>query len=110
MLKLVVAYVDPDRFEAIRRDLTEGGVSHLAAIAVGSVTPDPFTATPYRGSAHTPHLPEKTRLEFVVRDEQLDVVKEAIFRHAGDRTFVFILTVDEALPERAANPVVGDLA
>src|SRR5262249_26879222 len=46
MLKLVVAYVDPDRFEAIRRDLTEGGVSHLAAIAVGSVTPDPFTATP----------------------------------------------------------------
>ena len=109
MLKVVVAYVDPERFEAIRHDLSEVGVSHMAAMAVGSVTPDPFTRMVYRGSAYTPHLSEKTRLEFVVHDEHLEAVKEAVFRHAGDQTFLFVLSVHEALPDRAANPVGDDL-
>ena len=107
MLKVVVTYIDSEKFDAVRRDLFDSGISHLAAIAAGSGTPDPFTALPYRGSAHTLALTEKTRLEFVVRAERLESVKEAIFRNAGPKAFMFITKVDEALPEGAANPVGG---
>jgi len=63
MLKVVVAYIESNKFDAVRRDLAESGISHMAAIAAGSVTPDPFAAMPYRGSPHTMQLSEKTRPE-----------------------------------------------
>jgi nitrogen regulatory protein PII len=110
MLKVVVTYIDSDKFDAVRRDLADSGISHMAAIAAGSATPDPFTALAYRGSAHMLTLTEKTRLEFVVRAEHLETVKEAIFRHAGPKTFMFVITVDEALPEGSANPIAGGAA
>jgi len=105
MLKVVVAYIDSVKFDAVRHDLAETGVSHLAVIAAGSATPDPFATLPYRGSPHTSGLTEKLRLEFVVHADELEIVKEAIFRHAGEKTFMFFITVDEALPEDAVNPL-----
>jgi nitrogen regulatory protein PII len=105
MLKLVVTYIDSDKFDAVRNDLAGIGISHLAAITVGSATPETFTTMPYRGSAHTLQLTEKTRLEFVVHGDHLESVKEAIFRHSGPKTFVFTIAVDEALPDGAANVV-----
>lgn len=105
MLKLVVAYIDSEKVEVVRHELAAGGVTHLAAIAVGSATPDPFAALPYRGSPHMPNLTEKTRLEFVVHAEHLEEAQAAILRQAGEKTFVFSLTVDQALPEAAVNPL-----
>jgi nitrogen regulatory protein PII len=108
MLKVVVAYIDSEKFEAVRRDLAESGITHLAAIAAGSVTPDPFAALPYRGSPHTLALTQKTRLEFVIHEEHLEAAKTAIFRSAGEKTFMFSLAVDQALPENAANPLIDE--
>lgn len=108
MLKLVVAYIDSEKFVAVRRDLKSHEITHLAAIAVGSATPEEFDPLPYRGSAHLPNLTEKTRIEFVVRAEHLEAAKEAIFLNAGEKTFVFSLAVDEAHPETAVNPVASE--
>lgn len=108
MLKVVVAYIDSERIDAVRADLAEIGVTHLAVIAVGSVTPDPFARLPYRGSPHTLNLTEKMRLEFVVYAEHLEAAEAAIFRHAGEKTFMFSLGVDYALPEGAANPIEAE--
>ena len=105
MLKVVVAYIDSEKFEAVRLDLTKSGVTHLAVMAVGSATPEPFAVLPYRGSPHTLNLTQKTRLEFVVHAEHLDSAEAAIFRNAGEKTFMFSLAVEHALPERAANPL-----
>ena len=110
MLKVVVAYIDSAKMDAVRRDLADAGVSHMAAIAAGSATPEQFAATTYRGSSHTANLPEKLRLEFVVDFERIDRVKEAIFRQAGAKTFMFTLTVDEVLPDGAANPIAPSVA
>jgi nitrogen regulatory protein PII len=110
MLKVVVAYIDSVKFEAVRHDLAEAGISHLAVIAAGSSTPDPFATLPYRGSPHTSGLTEKLRLEFVVEAEQLDAVTAAIFHHAGPKTFTFSMTVDHASPEGAANTLKTELA
>jgi nitrogen regulatory protein PII len=105
MLKVVVTYIDSEKFDAVRQDLGESGITHLAAITAGSATPEPFAPAPYRGSPYTITLTEKTRLEFVVHADHLAAAREAIFRHSGPKTFMFVLPVEEALPEGASNPV-----
>ena len=105
MLKVVVAYIDASKFEIVRQDLVEIGVTHLAAIAAGSATPEPFAESPYRGSPHMSNLTTKARLEFVVHSDHLEAVKAAIFRHAGEKTFMFWLAVEHAMPVDAANPL-----
>jgi hypothetical protein len=106
MLKAVVAYVDADMFEAVRRDLAAQGVTYLSAVAAGSATPEPFAAMHYRGSAQMVQLAEKVRVEFVVRASHLPQVKECIFGRPGRKCFMFVVDVEEALPEGSANPVL----
>jgi nitrogen regulatory protein PII len=110
MLKVVVAYIDSVKFEAVRHDLEGIGISHLAVIAAGSATPDPFATLPYRGSPHTSGLTEKLRLEFVVPAEQVESVRDAIFLHAGEKVFMFWMTADQAFPEGAVNAPTTELA
>jgi nitrogen regulatory protein PII len=99
MLKVVVAYVDSDMFEPIRRDLAGEGIASLSAIAAGGASEDRFVAPNYQGSAHAQHLAEKLRLECVVGASHLQAVKDAIFRHVGRRSFLFVMSVEEAAPE-----------
>lgn len=105
MLKVVVAYIDPEMFEPIRRDLAADGILSISAIAAGGASQDRFVAPSYTGSAHTEHLAEKLRLECVVGASHLSIVKDAIFRHEGRRSFLFVMSVEEAAP---ADSVVPD--
>jgi nitrogen regulatory protein PII len=105
MLKLVVAYIDPDTFEPIRQDLAAHGITSISAIAAGGASEDRFAAPHYTGSAHTQHLAEKLRLECVVGASHLQSVKDTIFSHEGRRTFLFVMSVEEASPE---DSVVAD--
>jgi nitrogen regulatory protein PII len=99
MLKVVVAYIDSDMFEPIRQDLAALGIGSISAIAAGGASGERFVAPHYRGSAHTQHLAEKLRLECVVGAAHLQSVKDTIFRHEGRRTFLFVMSVEEASPE-----------
>jgi nitrogen regulatory protein PII len=101
MMKVVVAYVDTDRFEAIRKDLVACGITHASAIAAGGVTENSgheFVAPHYKGSNQTKYLGEKIRVEIVVGASHVEDAKRVIFDHVGKRSFLYVMTVDEAMP------------
>ena len=106
MLKVVVAYIDSDMFEPIRRDLAAHGITSISAIAAGGASEDSFVAPHYRGSAQTQHLAEKLRLECVVGASHVQRVKDTVFSHVSRRTFLFVMSVEEASPDDsvAADP------
>jgi nitrogen regulatory protein PII len=101
MMKVVVAYVDTDRFEVIRKDLVACGITHASAIAAGGVTEHSgheFVAPHYTGSNQTKYLGEKIRLEVVVGASHVEDVKRIVFEHVGKRSFLYVMAVEEALP------------
>ena len=98
MLKVVVAYVDSDKFEPIRRDLASHGIVSISAIAAGGASPDQFVAPHYRGSPQTLNLAEKIRIECVVGASHVQSVKDTIVEHEGKRSFLFVMGVEEAFP------------
>jgi nitrogen regulatory protein PII len=105
MLKVVVAYIDANMFEPIRRDLAAYGIASISAIAAGGASGERFVSPHYAGTPHTQHLAEKLRLECVVGASHLQVVKDTIFRHEGRRSFLFVQSVEEAMP---ADSVLAD--
>lgn len=100
MIKVVIAYIDSDKFEPIRQDLAAYGITHASAIAAGGASEDRFVAPHYRGSPQTLNLAEKIRIECVVGASHVQPVKEMIFKHEGRRSFMFVMNVEEALPEK----------
>jgi nitrogen regulatory protein PII len=98
VIKVVIAYIDSNKFEAIQRELTEYGITHTSAIAAGGASRDRFVAPNYRGSPHTQNLAEKIRLECVIGAAHVQQVTETIFKHEGKRSFVFVMNVEEAIP------------
>jgi nitrogen regulatory protein PII len=99
MLKVVVAYIDSGMFEPIRNDLADCGITTTSAIAAGGAGSERFAAPHYKGSPYTQHLVEKLRLECVVGARHVQTVTEAVFRHVGKKTFLFVMDVELAMPE-----------
>ena len=65
-MTMVVAYVDPERFEAIREDRLEQGFGTLSLLsATGSVPGATLSAT-YRGTTVEGHSRPKARVECIV--------------------------------------------
>ena len=99
MFKLVIAYVDPDVFEAIRQDLIGEGVVAISASSAGGPTPDQFVARSFRGTSQTYHLAEKIRIECVVGASHADAVQQTILAHPARRpTFTFVMDVSGVTP------------
>jgi nitrogen regulatory protein PII len=99
VIKVVIAYIDSDKFETIRRELADYGITYISAIAAGGASEDSFVAPNYHGSPQTLHLAEKIRLECVVGATHVKAVTEMIFKHEAKRSFVFVMNVEEAIPE-----------
>lgn len=97
-MKMVVAYVDPDRFEGIREALLELGFPSLSAgSASGTVAEATVTAT-YRGASVEQHSRPKARLECVVGSEHASTVVDTMIQDGGERAFVFVVPVESAYP------------
>jgi nitrogen regulatory protein P-II 1 len=97
-MKMVVAYVDPARFEGIREALLELGFPSISAgSASGTMAEATVTAT-YRGATVEQHSRQKARLECVVGDEHASTVVETVLAEGGERTFVYVLDVESAYP------------
>jgi nitrogen regulatory protein PII len=109
VIKVVIAYIDADQFPHIRKDLALMGITSMSAIAAGGASTDSFVAPHYRGTPHTDDLAEKIRMECVVGTSHVHAVKEAILRHEGRRTFLFVMNVEEATPEETVRLDAGEV-
>ena len=106
-MKMVVAYVDPDRFDEIREDLLELGFLSISVLNASGSTPEPTVTGSYRGAKLERHLRPKARIELVVADDASATVVEAILSVGGERTFVTVTAVEEAYPEELVKSVAG---
>ncbi len=104
-MKMVVAYVDPERFEEIREELLSLGFLSISVLSANGSTPESTVIGSYRGAKLERHLRPKTRIEAVVADEACSTVVEAVIRTGGERTFVTVMAVEEAHPEDLVKSV-----
>jgi nitrogen regulatory protein PII len=104
-MKMVVAYVDPERFEEIREDLLELGFVSISVMNANGSTPEATMTGSYRGAKLERHLRPKARIEAVVADDASSTVVDAIVKAGGERTFVTVLAVEEAHPEELVKSV-----
>src|ERR687897_992949 len=97
-MKMVVAYVDPDRFEEIREDLLELGFVSISVLNASGSTPEATMTGSYRGAKLERHLRPKARIEAVVADDAVATVVETVVRIGGEHTFVVAPPVGEPHP------------
>jgi nitrogen regulatory protein PII len=97
-MKMVVAYVDPERFDGIREALLGLGFPSLSALSAAGTVPEAMVTATYRGAAIERHSRPKARLECVVGAEHASTVVETVLKDGGERTFVFVVAVESAYP------------
>jgi nitrogen regulatory protein PII len=97
-MKMVVAYVEPERFDQIREDLLELGIGSLSVLSANGSVPEATMTGSYRGATMERHLRPKARLECIVGDEYAQAVIETVLKDGAERTFAFVLPVEEAHP------------
>jgi len=97
-MKMVVAYVDPDRFDSIREALLNLGFPSLSALSAAGTAPEATLTTTYRGATTEQHSRPKSRLECVVGDDHTSTVVETVLAEGDDRAFVFVVPVESAYP------------
>ena len=97
-MKMVVAYIDRDRFEPIRADLLELGFVSLSVVEANGSFPIAAVVGTYRGADIERHVRPKYRLECVVGDDEVPVVTDTVLKHAGERVLVLVLAVEDAYP------------
>jgi nitrogen regulatory protein P-II 2 len=98
-MKMVVAYVDPERFEAIREALLGLGFPSLSALSAAGTVPEAIVSATYRGASVERHSRPKARLECIVGADHASTVVETVLQEGGERTFVFVVAVESAYPE-----------
>ena len=106
-MKMVVAYIRHEAFEPIRMELLDAGFPSLTVTEVKGSGRQKAITEHYRGSELAVHLRPKLKLEIVVEERDLGVIKEAILRHArtgsvGDGK-LFVLPVEDAVRIRTGE-------
>lgn len=113
-MKLIIAYVKPERLTDVKKALYEAEVFNMSVTnIVGSGRQKGFSET-YRGVALEVNLLKKVRLEIGVNEEFVERAKEAILKGArtgniGDGV-IFVLPVEEAIRIRTGEegpPAMG---
>jgi len=106
-MKKIEAYIRHEAFEPIRQALLDAGLPSLAITEVKGSGRQKGITEQYRGSALTIHLRPKLKLEIVVEDKDVGVIKETILKHGrtgqvGDGK-IFIIPVEEAIRIRTGE-------
>jgi nitrogen regulatory protein PII len=109
-MKLIVAIVQPARFEVVKDLLTRSGVKGLTVTDAHGVGRQRGRTEIYRGQEYTVNLITKVKLEIAVDDDDADRVIETIVRGArsGDEGKIgdgkiFVLPLDEAVRIRTGE-------
>jgi nitrogen regulatory protein PII len=106
-MKMIVAYIRHEAFEPIRQDLLDAGFPSLSITEVKGSGRQKAITEHYRGSELAVHLRPKLKLECVVEDRDVGLIKETVLRHArtgsvGDGK-LFVLPVEEAIRLRTGE-------
>ncbi len=106
-MKMVVAYIRHEAFEAIRQDLLDAGFPSLSISEVKGSGRQKGLTEHYRGSEIAIHLRPKLKLECVVEEEAVGLVTDTILRYArtgsvGDGK-IFLLPVEDAIRIRTGE-------
>jgi nitrogen regulatory protein PII len=106
-MKMVIAYIRHEAFEPIRMELLDAGFPSLTVMEVKGSGRQKAITEHYRGSELAVHLRPKLKLEIVVEEKDLGVIKEAILRYArtgsvGDGK-LFVLPVEDAVRIRTGE-------
>jgi nitrogen regulatory protein P-II 1 len=112
-MKMIVAYIRHEAFEPIRQDLLDAGFPSISITEVKGSGRQKAITEHYRGSELAVHLRPKLKLECVVEDKDVGLIKEAVLRHArtgsvGDGK-LFVLPVEEAVRLRTGEEGEGVL-
>jgi nitrogen regulatory protein PII len=104
---MVIAYIRHEAFEPIRMELLGAGFPSLTVTEVKGSGRQKAITEHYRGSELAVHLRPKLKLEIVVEEKDLGVIKESILRHArtgsvGDGK-LFVLPVEDAVRIRTGE-------
>jgi nitrogen regulatory protein P-II 1 len=97
-MKMVVGYVAPERFEAIRTALLDLGFPSLSALSAAGTSPEATVTTTYRGATTEQHSRSKSRLECIVGDEHAQTVVDTLLSEGGEHSFAFVVAVESAYP------------
>lgn len=106
-MKLIIAYIQPERLNAVKQSLYEKEVYRLSVMnALGCGQQKGYHES-YRGSDIEVNLLKKVRLEVAVNDEFVDSTVDAIIKGArtgkiGDGK-IFILDLPEAIRIRTGE-------
>ena len=74
------------------------GFRSLSVLEASGSVPEATVTGKYRGVAVERHLRPKARLECVVGANQVQTVVDAVLKHGGERSFVFVVAVEQAYP------------
>jgi nitrogen regulatory protein P-II 2 len=81
-MKLIIAYIQPERLDDVKTALTESEVSKMSVTnSLGCGQQGGFTET-YRGVEMDINLLNKVRLEIAVNDDYVDIATKAIIKGA----------------------------
>ncbi|WP_276257787.1 P-II family nitrogen regulator [Haloglomus litoreum] len=102
-----MAYIRPDRLEAVKEALAEVGAPSLTVTQVSGRGSQSATEGQWRGETYTVDLHRKVKVECVVADTPVDDVVAAIAdgAHTGEPGDgkVFVLPVESALQIRTGK-------
>ena len=106
-MKKIEAFIRHEAFEPIRMELLEKGFPSISIAEFKGSGRQKGVTEHYRGAELTIHLRPKLKLEIVVDDREVTVVKEVILKHArtgqvGDGK-IFVLPVEEAIRIRTGE-------
>ena len=113
-MKLVIAYVQPDRLHNVKEALAEVEVGRMSVTnALGCGQHGGFTET-YRGADFEVRLQKKVRFEIAVNDNFLERTREAIIKGARTGNFgdgvIFVMDLAECYRIRTGeegSPAIG---
>ena len=113
-MKLVIAYVQPERLHSVKEALSEVEVGRMSVTnALGCGQQRGFTET-YRGADFEVHLQKKVRFEIAVNDNFLERTREAIIKGARSGNFgdgvIFVMDLAQCYRIRTGeegSPAIG---
>jgi len=113
-MKMIVAYVQPDKVDAVQAALVQAGVVAMTLSPATGCGQQRGRVGIKNHDAEKLHMLAKVRLEIAVRDNLLDTAMEAIVRgartyHLGDgMIFVYEITDCMRIRTRSRGPVALD--
>ncbi|MBE8539539.1 P-II family nitrogen regulator [Geoglobus acetivorans] len=111
-MKMVVAIIRPERFEAVEDALAEKGYIGMTVTEVKGRGEQKGIKLQYRGTTIDVDLLQKIKLEIVVDDKDVDKVIEIICKNARTGKYgdgrIFVIPVEKSVRVRTGELITSD--